>query len=86
MQVNKMAVKIVGPTVNTIHTTPDSIGGANLVRIYSANVSVITQTTAAGGAIGDITVPAASATLLIKSPTDLLSASVAVSCTPVAYY
>ena len=81
-----MAVKIVGPTVNTIHTTPNSIGGANLVRIYSTNMSVITQTTAAGGAIGDITVPADSATILIKAPTDLLSASVAVSCTPVAYY
>ena len=81
-----MAVKIVGPTVSTIHTTPSSIGGSTLVRIYSTNVSVITQTTAAAGAIGDITVPADSVTVLIKSPTDLLSASVAVSCTPVAYY
>lgn len=80
-----MVTKIVGPTVSTIHTTPSSISGANLVRIYSTNVAVITQTTAAAGAIGNITVPADSVTMLIKSPTDLLSSSVEVSCTPVAY-
>jgi hypothetical protein len=86
MQVNKMPTKILGPTVGTIHTTPNSIGGANLVRIYSTNVAIITQTTAAAGAIGNITVPADSVTVLIKAPTDLLSANLAVSCTPVAYY
>ena len=79
-------IKIVGPTVSTIHTTPNSIGGASIVRIYAATIATITQTTAAAGAIGDITVPAGSATLLIKSPTDLLSSTAAVSCTPVAYY
>lgn len=81
-----MSVKIVGQTVANINVTPNSIGGAKLVRIYSATTAVITQTTATAEAIGNIIVPADSVTTLIKSPTDLLSASVAVSCTPVAYY
>jgi hypothetical protein len=79
-------VKILGPSVSTIHTTPNSISGAKLVRVYSANIATITQTTAAAETIGDITVPAGSFTVIIKSPTDLLSSTAAVSCTPVAYY
>ena len=80
------AVKIIGPTVSNINVTPSSIGGANLVRIYAATAAVITQTTSAAGAIGNITVPADSVTILIKAYTDLLSSNVVVSCTPVGYY
>jgi hypothetical protein len=87
MQVNKMdAVKIIGPNVTNINITPSSIGGTNLVRIYASTVAVITQTTATGGAIGNITVPADSVTFIIKAYTDLLSSNVAVICTPVGYY
>lgn len=80
-----MITKIIGSNVSTIHTTPSSIGGANLVRVYSANIAVITQTDAAAGAIGNITVPAGSETFIAKAYTDLLSSDVAVICTPVAY-
>jgi hypothetical protein len=80
------AVKIVGSNVTNINVTPSSIGGANLVRIYAANIAVITQTTADATAIGNITVPAGSVTFIIKSYTDLLSSNVAVICTPVGYY
>lgn len=79
------AVKIVGPTVANINVTPSSIGGAKLVRIYSATTAVITQTTAAAEAVGNITLSSDSVSFLIKSPTDLLSSSAVVSCTPIAY-
>jgi hypothetical protein len=85
MQVSDMITKIVGTNVTDINNTPSDIGVSTLVRIYSANIAVITQTTAAAGAIGNITVPAGSVTFITKAYTDLLSSDVAVICTPVAY-
>lgn len=80
-----MITKIVGANVGDINSAPSDIGGANLVRIYSASIAIITQTTAAAVAVGNITVPAGSVTFVAKAYTDLLSSDVAVICTPVAY-
>jgi hypothetical protein len=79
-----MEYKITGSSV-TLSTTPSSIAGANLVRIYAPTGATITHKTAAAVTIGTMVVGSGSETVLIKDFTDTLEATATVNCTPVAY-
>ena len=85
MRATDMITKIAGANVTDINSTASDVNAARLVRAYATAITVITQTTSAGGAIGNITVPANTVTFIAKASTDKLSSDVAVICTPAAY-
>lgn len=79
-----MIIKPIGEEVTV--TTADDVNNSRLIRVYATDVSKITiENPDANTIVGSFTVPAGSATIVEKSPTDTISGSTTLLCTPVSY-
>ena len=78
-----MIIKPVGEEVSV--TAADNLDQARLIRVYAASASKITIKTEADETTGSFTVPAGSATIVEKNPTDTIEGTTALFCTPVSY-
>jgi hypothetical protein len=67
-------------------TTEDDINLSRLVRIYAANISVVTiGDPVANTTIGSFTMPAGSVSFVEKDRSHTISGSTALRCTPISY-
>ena len=77
---------IIKPLSNEILvTTANTVSSAVVVRAYASVNTVLTVSEADTTVKGQFTIPAGTVEYVEKSPTDTISADVAVRCTSVAY-
>ena len=77
---------IIKPLSNEISvSTANTVSGAVVVRTYASANSLVTVADANTDVKGQFTIPVGTVEYIEKTPTDTVSANVAVFCTSVAY-
>jgi hypothetical protein len=77
---------IIKPTKEQIEVTvEDTIEDSRLVRVYSPSANTLVTIASGNTIIGSFTMGADSVEIVEKNPTDTISASVTILCTPVSY-
>lgn len=66
-------------------TTANTVYDATLVRAYASANTLVTITDADSAVVGTFVMPGGTVDFIEKSPTDTITANVALSCTRVGY-
>lgn len=78
-----IVLKLTKPEVEV--STPTTINGSVLFRVFAPGTAKVTVADSANTIIGSMTIPGGFVEIMEKRSTDLVYASPAVLCTPVAY-
>lgn len=76
-------LKMIGPQISV--TTANTVANCNIMRIYAAQVTLVTTAYANGTTIGSMTMPAGGVETLVKNYDETVSANAALICTPLAW-
>jgi len=76
-------LKLLGSQISV--TTANTVGGYGLIRAYAAANTLVTITAANSTVLGTMTIAGGISEILIKSPTDTITANAALLCTPIAW-
>lgn len=78
-----MGTKIKSSEISV--TTANTVFESKNVRVFAANSALVTVRDSSNNVIGTMTYPAGTIEVIEKSPTDTISANVAVLCVAIGY-
>jgi hypothetical protein len=77
---------IIKPTKEQIQvSTEDTVEDSRLIRVYAPTANTLITITSGNTVIGSFTMGADSVEIVEKNPTDTISSSVTILCTPISY-
>lgn len=79
-----IVLKLTKPEVE-VSSIPNTVNGAVLFRIFAPSTAKITVADSSNTVIGTMTIPSGFVEIMEKRSTDLVYASPAILCTPLAY-